>query len=328
MTPDERARLFLRLAKYIGREVPAGFLRRTGEEYPELGVPCLHSLSEGIFKPADSPYALCVWSRSAAGADREVYADVIHPQAGGGWAMDYAAKSGSLDSAINRSLLACLRDRQPVLVIVTSRAKGAHGGARYWLLGPALIEDFDPASRRFHLAGCTETLTNALEKVASPVESEEILLRQRLFTPFALRESQAPYMSRREPRDQAFRIEIIREYRQLCCVCRSMFVLKQPAGVIVEAEAAHIIPVAEHGPDDLRNGLSLCRRHHWAFDQGLFTVNDLLEVRVSPAVQRAERQRFDLEEYAGERLVPPASAACRPSEKALEWHRRVKFLAG
>ena len=242
--------------------------------------------------------------------------------------MDYAAKSGSLESAINRSLLACLRDRQPVLVIVTSRPKGSPGGTRYWLLGPALIEGFDPASRRFRLAGCTEALSLSLEAVASPVQSEELLLRQRLFTPFVLREPQAPYLSRREPRDQAFRLEVIREYRQLCCVCRSMFVLQQPAGVIVEAEAAHIIPVAEHGPDDLRNGLSLCRRHHWAFDQGLFMVNDMQQVRVSPAVERADRQRFDLEEYHGETLVPPADERCRPDDSALLWHRKNKFLAG
>ncbi|MBP8259196.1 MAG: hypothetical protein KA118_05995 [Verrucomicrobia bacterium] len=68
MTLEERARLFLRLARYYGTEVGAEFLRNTGAEQPALGVKCLHSLSEGIFKPVDSPYALTVWSHSAAGA--------------------------------------------------------------------------------------------------------------------------------------------------------------------------------------------------------------------------------------------------------------------
>jgi hypothetical protein len=54
----------------------------------------------------------------------------------------------------------------------------------------------------------------------------------------------------------------------------------------------------------------------------------ILQVRVSPAVQRAERQRFDLEEYHGEPLVPPADEKCRPDEAALAWHRWERFLAG
>jgi len=58
MTPDERARLFLRLARYYGIEVGSEFLRKTGAEQPELGVECLHSLSEGIFAHVGSPYVI------------------------------------------------------------------------------------------------------------------------------------------------------------------------------------------------------------------------------------------------------------------------------
>ena len=94
---------------------------------------------------------------------------------------------------------------------------------------------------------------------------------------------------------------------------------------LVEAEAAHIISIKERGPDDPRNGLSLCRRHHWAFDNGLFTITDSHEIKVSSSVFRAERRRFDLEEYEGEPLVPPAHEICRPNEEALHWHQRRKF---
>lgn len=47
---------------------------------------------------------------------------------------------------------------------------------------------------------------------------------------------------------------------------------------LVELEAAHIVAVSEHGPDEVRNGLSLCVRHHWAFDHGVFTLTDDHEV--------------------------------------------------
>ena len=72
-------------------------------------------------------------------------------------------------------------------------------------------------------------------------------------------------------------------------------------------------PCKSTGPDDPRNGLSLCPRHHWAFDAGLFTVTDGRSVRVSPAVQRAQRQRFDLEEYDGERLVGASDECFLPA---------------
>lgn len=78
---------------------------------------------------------------------------------------------------------------------------------------------------------------------------------------------------------------------------------------------------------DVRNGLSLCRRHHWAFDRGLFCVTDSREVRISPAVCRAKREKFDLEEYSGERLCRPLSDSCQPSLEAIDWHRRNVYRA-
>ena len=328
MTPDERARLFLLLARYIGTDVTARFLQRTGEEHPEWGVPHLHSLQEGIYKPAGSTYALTVKSRSALGAEPEAYPDRIVRRSDGGWTLLYPAKQGSLDNAVNRSLFACQRDRVPVLVIATSRPKEASGGVLYRILGPAFIERFDPESRRFELLGCVPSLATSLAPVATPEEQETTYLRQRLALPLVVAEPRAEYVVSRAARDQAFRDLVLEEYFRLCAVCKSRFVLHQPDREVVEAEAAHIIPVAAQGPDDPRNALSLCRRHHWAFDEGLFTITDTLEVRISPAVKRAEKQKFDLEEYSGESLVRPAHTACVPGEEALAWHRRVKFLSG
>lgn len=156
---------------------------------------------------------------------------------------------------------------------------------------------------------------------ATPVELEQVHLRSELVLPFLMSEERAHYITSRDAREQAFRALVLAEYRRLCCLCRAMFVLKGPGGMLVEAEAAHIIPVSQKGPDDLRNALSLCKRHHWAFDNGLFGFSDAGEALVSPAVQRAERQKFDLEEYDGEAMTPPSSTSCRPDAAALAWHR-------
>ncbi|WP_244531481.1 HNH endonuclease [Halogranum amylolyticum] len=47
-----------------------------------------------------------------------------------------------------------------------------------------------------------------------------------------------------------------------------------------EVEAAHIYPRSENGADDPRNGLALCKLHHWAFDSGWLAVSDDYEILV------------------------------------------------
>jgi hypothetical protein len=326
MNIEARAHALLMLSRFTGTEVSSQFLRNTNDHFPAVGVSRIHNLAEGIFKPASDKYAFCIWSRSAAGAELEIYEDAFQPQKDGSWTMLYAAKQGDLHSSSNRSLFACLEDKVPVLVIVTARRQSHRGGIQYRLLGPAIIEDFDTSSRRFLLRGCSELVSRQIEKHGTEINTAVFLLRNCLVMPFQLMETRPRYEMSREIRDKAFRAIILDEYRSQCVVCQSKFLLEDAgAESVVEAEAAHIIPVPSRGPDDPRNGLAFCGRHHWAFDTGLFTITDFGSVKVSPAVQRAERRRFDLEEYDGEALVGPASDSCRPAEEALHWHQNRKF---
>ncbi len=327
MKTEDRIQAFIALSKFTGVDVTSQFLRETNEHFPQAGIPRVHHLVEGIYKPASDKYAFCIWSRSAAGADREIYPDIFQPQPDGTWTMLYAAKEGSLDSAPNRSLFACLKDKIPVLVIVTSRPHGYPERARYRILGLAMIEDFDAPSRRFKLRGCTAIISQQIEKHKSSFEVALYALRNCLVMPFQLREERSRYQTNKEAREKAFRAIILEEYRCQCAVCQSKFLLKQNREEpIIEAEAGHIVPVQAHGPDDPRNGLSFCRRNHWAFDMGLFTIMDSKIIKVSPAVLRAERRRFDLEEYEGEALVGPVSDICRPAEEALYWHQKNIYI--
>lgn len=325
MTPEQRLRAIFALSKYTGLDVTADFLRRTDRHAPSAGISQIHPLIEGIYKPRNSRYAFAVWSRSAVGADAEIYSDEFRQSPDGGWMMEYAAKSGELDSAVNRSLFACMEDKQPLLVIVTSRGSGHPEGARYRILGPALLASFDAASRRFRVAGSTPAVIEPFAGIGTPEQIEETYLRSGLILPMTIAEERSRYISSREARDRAFKLLVSAEYGRICCLCRSMFVLREQDTLLSEAEAAHIIPVAERGPDDIRNAISLCKRHHWAFDAGLFTISDASEALVSPAVRRAERQKFDLEEYDGEGIVAPSNPICRPDPTALSWHREHCF---
>lgn len=77
--------------------------------------------------------------------------------------------------------------------------------------------------------------------------------------------------------------EVKTSYGFKCAVCGCE--LSAPDGSRY-LEAAHIYPVAEGGPDSLQNQVSLCLKHHWAFDSGWININTDLSVGVqdSPEV--------------------------------------------
>jgi hypothetical protein len=315
------------LAKFTGVDVTAQFLRKPLEHLPNLGIPVIHNLAEGIYKPASDRYAFSIFSKSASGMDREIYPDRFRREVDGSWTMLYSAKKGSLDSASNKSLFACMRDKVPVLTIVTSAKRNYSGGARYRIMGPALVEQFDPTQRMFLMRGYSETIFHQIAEYQTPRDAAIYSMRGSLFLPFKSEENREFSVAERAIRDGAFRAIMLDEYRCQCVVCQSKFYLKQAeSDVLIEAEATHIIPIADRGPDDPRNGLSMCRRHHWAFDNGLFTITDVKSIKVSPAVQRAERRRFDLEEYDGQSIIGPASDVCRPAEEALHRHQKCIFI--
>jgi len=139
-------------------------------------------------------------------------------------------------------------------------------------------------------------------------------------------ESQARFRSRwvSEPREDKYFVRhtlfpaVIRSlYDDACAVCR----VHASAGSASVVEAAHILPFSEFHNDDPRNGLALCKNHHWAFDQGAITVGSDYTVKVSR--QLATAGGF-VPRHA--RLMLPADANCFPAAEALAWHRENRWL--
>lgn len=120
-------------------------------------------------------------------------------------------------------------------------------------------------------------------------------------------------------RGVAFPAAVKEAYGRKCCV--SGISLVEPTG-LVEVQAAHIIPVHEGGPDDVRNGLALTATLHWAFDLGLFEIDPInYTVRVPPSVLVLEENRF-LARFDGQVIAPPVDTDLRPHPVALKWHRK------
>ena len=91
-------------------------------------------------------------------------------------------------------------------------------------------------------------------------------------------------------------------------------------GSFMNLEAAHIWPKSHQGLFLPSNGIALCRDMHWAFDKGMFTVDDNLQVIVHPDIESDY-----LRQYHNKQLFIPHNAFFRPDINNLHYHQSNIF---
>jgi predicted restriction endonuclease len=130
-----------------------------------------------------------------------------------------------------------------------------------------------------------------------------------------------------QPRKDSFRQRVREAYDTKCAICGQR--ITDPSGSYVEGIAAHIYPVSgvvpedqlEGGPDTIRNGLYLCRTHHWTFDHDWFLIEDDYTIIVTAA---PDADGYDLlKKYDGERLLLPDDRSQWPAKHYLDAHRNI-----
>lgn len=132
-------------------------------------------------------------------------------------------------------------------------------------------------------------------------------------------ERQEPQERPVSPRSKAFQEAVKRIYGYACAACglRAFSPKGRP-----EVEAAHIFPKSERGSDDFRNGVCLCRFHHWAFDAGWFAMRDDLTIVVRSDLPR--EHDFDAIRQLQQRAVTmPSDARLRPHPIYLAARRKL-----
>lgn len=120
-------------------------------------------------------------------------------------------------------------------------------------------------------------------------------------------------------RDRAFSAAIKTAYRDTCAVTGLKLI---NGGGRSEVQAAHIRPVADRGPDSVRNGIALSGTVHWMFDRGLISVDDdhgllLAGSAVPDTVRRLVNSDM--------RLIVPDRIEDRPHPQFLRYHRETVF---
>jgi hypothetical protein len=319
MAREKNLEILTSLAKYTGKVVSWRFLSQTNDFIP--GIERFHHLISGIYKPAWSEFALSIVMKSGSPYEKK---DEVVFLDDGRWLMTYSPRSGGLDISDNRALVKCMDTRMPLAIFKQVSDKTSSQRSTYLVLGLGLITGFDTNNGVFNIESVDwQTLENTTSVILDEEARYEVQLYAQLtneFRPF-VREEPVTYSVNAQKRDIAFRKLVLTEYEYHCSICRMEFRL----GELVEAQAAHIVPKNKSGTDDPRNGLSLCRTHHWAFDNGLFTISDNYQIMVSPVVSKAETANFSLSDFANRQISLPEDEILYPHQIAIDWHRKNVF---
>lgn len=127
-------------------------------------------------------------------------------------------------------------------------------------------------------------------------------------------------MLNRAVRDQSFRRVVLRAYSEQCAITGLRLI---NGGGRAEAEAAHIRPVKDDGPDIVTNGLALSGTVHWMFDRGLIGLSDDLGILVSRQANDPDAVRGMINETGS--LILPDHPAHYPRREFVSWHRDTYF---
>ena len=153
-------------------------------------------------------------------------------------------------------------------------------------------------------------------QLESAVEEIEELANQSFRLTDAVRRVESHQL--RVARSSVFPLLVKQEYNFRCCV--SGICIEAPYQ-IYEIEAAHVVPVTQGGTDDVRNGLSMSRTLHWAFDRGLFGIKEDRTVYLPRRISRMEGNEF-LKQFIGKSIAPAQTDRFCVHDDALDWHRR------
>ncbi|MEX2640410.1 MAG: HNH endonuclease [Balneolales bacterium] len=124
-------------------------------------------------------------------------------------------------------------------------------------------------------------------------------------------------VTRTAVRDIGFSLSVRRAYNYTCTICRSR--LMTPTGYTL-VDGAHIIPFNSSQNNDPRNGLALCKSHHWMFDHFMLTIGPDYKIRLSNWLDENDNRVEDVKKWDHLPMALPDQHRFHPARAALEHH--------
>ncbi|WP_405226844.1 HNH endonuclease [Lentisalinibacter sediminis] len=243
---------------------------------------------QGIFKPrqiAHYPLSITTTTKSP-------YSDSFEP---GTDFLLYSYRGRDPEFHENRRLRNAMHDRIP-LIYFFSTIPG-----RYLAIWPVYVVGDNPSRLQFTVAA-DEPAQLKYERDDSDEHT---------------RRSYTTRLVRQRMHQRSFRDRVLQAYQERCSICRL-----HHSKLL---DAAHIIgDTKETGEPVVRNGLSLCKIHHAAFDNLYFGIRPDYEIVVQPEIMEEEdgpMLKHGLQEIHGSRIFVPSRSRDRPDPERL----RVRF---
>ena len=128
------------------------------------------------------------------------------------------------------------------------------------------------------------------------------------------------YLKKSIVRNAFFRKAIVHLYEYHCALCKIKVQSSIRQNIV---DGAHIKPLSIFFDNNISNGISLCKNHHWAFDNGLFAIDNDYRVIAARNFTENSPNAKSIQEFSGEKLLLPKSKFKEfyPRLDALEWHR-------
>jgi putative restriction endonuclease len=257
----------------------------------------LMDAQRGIRKPASLTAALSIRTVYTPEGRRRPYEDAVGPDG----LLRYKWRGEDANHADNRALRAAMELRVPLIWFF------GVGTSLYQPIYPVFLLWEEPAAHQFVI---DPDVARGLVSAGSPVEEN---LRR-----YIVRET------KQRLHQPVFRATVLRAYDTRCAVCAL-----RHAELL---DAAHIMPDShEAGIPVVRNGMSLCKIHHAAFDSRILGVRpdlvveiraDLLEEIDGPMLQHGLKGRH------GQPLMSVPLRRSEQPDPALLEQRYAEFRAG
>jgi putative restriction endonuclease len=132
------------------------------------------------------------------------------------------------------------------------------------------------------------------------------------------------YLRKSPVRNAIFRKAVVEAYDYRCAFCRLKVMRTLTQNIV---DGSHIKPFSQFYDNQVDNGISLCKNHHWAFDQGWFSIDDEYRIIVANDLEEESPNAKPMKDFHTKRILLPRYEKYLPRQESLQWHQQNVFKA-
>jgi putative restriction endonuclease len=132
------------------------------------------------------------------------------------------------------------------------------------------------------------------------------------------------YLRKSPVRNAIFRKAVVEAYDYRCAFCRLKVMRTLTQNIV---DGSHIKPFSQFYDNQVDNGISLCKNHHWAFDQGWFSIDDEYRIIVANDLEEESPNAKPMKDFHTKRILLPRYEKYLPKQESLQWHQQNVFKA-